>query len=571
MGKTLAEKILGAHSGREVSAGEIVIANVDLCLLQDGTGPLAVRQIQKLGIEKLANPDRVVFFLDHSAPASRKELANDHKFLREFARKTGAQLSEVGRGICHVVINEKYVNPGEIMIGADSHTCTGGALGCFATGMGSTDVGIGMAFGKTWFRVPETIKIYVTGKFPLGVFPKDLILHLIGLIGADGATYMSLEFCGPTIDEMDMSGRFTLSNMAVEAGAKAGLIASDETTRKYLEEMGRGHKWVALKADDDAKYERVLEIDVSKLLPTVSYPHTVDNTHTINEAAGIQIDQVFLGTCTNSRIEDWEIVTRMVKGKKLAPGLRFVAVPGSKEVMKEAMRRGFYQTLVDFGAVMVAPGCGPCVGIHGGIPADDEVCLTTQNRNFQGRMGNPNSKIYLGSPATIAASAIEGVIADPRKYEKELRSAGRLSSIDTEAIKAAAQSAQKTIEKVATDTAAVIGPRAKEASAKVEQFARKAIADYGPKARKAALDFEKTLTKLSSDAAKAVKEALKGKSGKKVRRPSAKRSTKKASTRKTARPTRKTARKTVRKAAKKSTARKARTKTVKKATRKGRR
>ena len=439
MGKTLAEKILGAHSGREVSAGEIVIANVDLCLLQDGTGPLAVRQIQKLGIEKLANPDRVVFFLDHSAPASRKELANDHKFLREFARKTGAQLSEVGRGICHVVINEKYVNPGEIMIGADSHTCTGGALGCFATGMGSTDVGIGMAFGKTWFRVPETIKIYVTGKFPLGVFPKDLILHLIGLIGADGATYMSLEFCGPTIDEMDMSGRFTLSNMAVEAGAKAGLIASDETTRKYLEEMGRGHKWVALKADDDAKYERVLEIDVSKLLPTVSYPHTVDNTHTINEAAGIQIDQVFLGTCTNSRIEDWEIVTRMVKGKKLAPGLRFVAVPGSKEVMKEAMRRGFYQTLVDFGAVMVAPGCGPCVGIHGGIPADDEVCLTTQNRNFQGRMGNPNSKIYLGSPATIAASAIEGVIADPRKYEKELRSAGRLSSIDTEAIKAALQ------------------------------------------------------------------------------------------------------------------------------------
>lgn len=575
MGKTLAEKILGAHSGRELSAGEIVIAGVDLCLLQDGTGPLSIRQIQKLGIEKLANPERVVFFLDHSAPASRKELANDHKFIREFAGKTGARLSEVGKGICHVVINERYVNPGEIMIGADSHTCTGGALGCFATGMGSTDVGIGMAFGRTWFRVPETIKIYVTGKFPLGVFPKDLILHLIGLIGADGATYMALEFCGPAIDEMDMSGRFTLSNMAVEAGAKVGLIASDEVTRKYLEEMGRGHKWVPVKADDDAKYHRVLEIDVSKLQPTISYPHTVDNTHSIDEAAGIKIDQVFLGTCTNSRIEDWEIVAGMVRGKKLAPGLRFVAVPGSEEVMKEAMRRGFYQTLVEFGAVMVAPGCGPCVGIHGGIPADDEVCLTTQNRNFQGRMGNPNSKIYLGSPAVIAASAIEGVIADPRKYEEELRSVHRMPPFDKEAIKAAAQSAQKTIEKVATDTAAVIGPRAREASEKIEQLAKKAIAEYGPKARKAASDFEKTLTKLSSEAARSVKEALKGKSGRKkeqrTSQPSAGKSAKKKPKRKLTKAPGKTARKAVRKSAKRSVVKKARRKTAKKAARKGRR
>jgi 3-isopropylmalate/(R)-2-methylmalate dehydratase large subunit len=508
MGKTLAEKILGSHAGHDVSAGEIVIANVDLCLFQDGTGPLAIRQLEKLGAVKLANPDRVVFFLDHSAPASRKELANDHKFIREFCKKTGARYSEVGKGICHVVINEDYVVPGEILIGADSHTCTGGALGCFSTGMGSTDVAIGAAFGKTWFRVPETFKIYVTGKFPLGVFPKDLILHLIGMIGADGATYKSLEFCGPAIDEMDMSSRFTLSNMAVEAGAKAGLIASDETTRMYLEAHGRGNKWKPLKADNDAGYERVIEIDVSSLVPTVSYPHTVDNTHTIDEAAGIKINQVFLGTCTNSRTEDWEVVAKIVKGKKIAPEIRFIAIPGSLEVMKEVMERGYYQTLVDFGAVMVPPGCGPCVGIHSGIPADGEVSLTTMNRNFQGRMGNPNAEIYLGSPAVIAAAAIEGVIADPRKYVKELKSIGKLQYVDTVALKAVAQSAQRTIERLATDTATILGPRAKEATASVEKAARKASDQYGPKVRKAAADFEKTLTRLAADAGKAIRDAL---------------------------------------------------------------
>jgi hypothetical protein len=287
---------------------------------------------------------------------------------------------------------------------------------------------------------------------------------------------------------MDMSGRFTLSNMAVEAGAKVGLIASDETTHRYLEEMGRGDKWIPLTADDDASYQRVIEIDISRLAPTLSYPHTVDNTHTIDEAAGIRIDQVFLGTCTNSRIEDWEIVARMVKGKKLAPDIRFVAIPGSEDVLKEALAKGYYQTLIEFGAVMVAPGCGPCVGIHGGIPADGEVCLTTQNRNFQGRMGNPNSEIYLGSPAVIGASAIEGVIADPRKYARELKSAGKARVMDTEAVKAMAQSAQKTIERVAADTAAAVGPKAKKASIKVERMARQAMAEYGPKARKAAKD-----------------------------------------------------------------------------------
>jgi 3-isopropylmalate/(R)-2-methylmalate dehydratase large subunit len=429
-----------------------------------------------------------------------------------------AIVEDVGKGVCHVVINEKYVNPGEVMIGADSHTCTGGALTCFATGMGSTDVGIGMAYGKTWFRVPETIKVYITGDLPLGVFPKDLMLHLIGLIGADGATYKALEFCGPTIEKMDMSGRFTLSNMAVEAGAKVGLIASDDVTKTFLEKMGRGDKWYPLSADSDAEYERVVEIDASRLRPTISFPHTVDNTRTIDEAVGIKVDQVMLGTCTNSRIEDWEVVAKIVKGKTKAPNIRFIAVPGSESVLKEAIARGYYQTLLDFGAVMVTPGCGPCVGIHEGVPADGEVCLTTQNRNFQGRMGNPEASIYLGSPALIAATAIEGVIADPRKYKKELQSVGKDELIDTRALKTLAKSAQRTVERVAAETATVVGPRAREASERIESLAKMAAAQYGPKAERAAKEFEKTLNKLASDASKAIKGALKSKTKSKARR-----------------------------------------------------
>lgn len=541
MGKTLAEKILSSRSGRDVSAGEITIAKVDLCLLQDGTGPLAIRQVEKLGVTKLANPDRTVFFLDHASPAARKELANDHIFIREFARKTNAHLVDVGRGICHVVINEKFTNPGEVMIGADSHTCTGGALSCFGTGMGSTDVGIGMAFGKTWFRVPESFKVYVTGEFPLGVFPKDLMLHLIGLIGADGATYKALEFCGPAIDAMEMSGRFTLANMAVEAGAKVGLFASDEITKAYLEKMGRGHKFIPLKADADAEYERVIEINVSKLSPTISFPHTVDNTRTIEQAKGTKIDQVFLGTCTNSRIEDWEIVAKMVKGKKKAPNLRFIAVPGSEEVMKEAIHKGYYQTLIEFGAVMVTPGCGPCVGIHEGVLGDGEACLSTQNRNFQGRMGNPDASIYLASPAVVAASAIEGVIADPRKYTKELQSLSKSQGIDTDALRQLAHQAQKTVERAALDTAAILKPKAKEASDKVEKLAKDTIAEYSPKVQKAAQDFEKTVSKHISNATKAIKEAWKKNAAPK---PAAKTSGKDAKV--------KAAKKTIKKATKKT-------------------
>jgi 3-isopropylmalate/(R)-2-methylmalate dehydratase large subunit len=511
MGKTISEKIIGEHVGRDVEAGEIVLTNVDVCLAQDGTGPLAIRQIEKLGFDRLAKPERTVFFLDHSAPASRKELANDHALIREFAGKTGARFVDVGMGICHVIINEQYVNPGEILIGADSHTCTGGALCAFSTGMGSTDVGVGMALGKTWFRVPETYKVYVAGEFPIGVYAKDLILHLIGLIGADGATYKALEFCGPAIEKMSMNSRFTLANMAVESGAKVGLIASDEITRTYLERMGRGSRWRPIAADPDAVYERVIEIDVARLEPTVSFPHTVDNTRSVGEASGIVIDQVFLGTCTNSRLDDWETVARIVKGKEKAPGVRFIAVPGSPLVQKQVMDAGYYRILADFGAIFLPPGCGPCVGVHGGIPADGERSLTTMNRNFQGRMGNPNAEIYLASPATLAATAVEGVIADPRKYGKELTLKTFPSIASSEVLKKAATSAVDSLEKAATEASRKLSPKLKETSDVVEKTAREVIKKYEPQAKKAVNDLERTVSVLARDATKAIKDLLYGK------------------------------------------------------------
>jgi len=415
MGQTLAEKIISEHVNRKVTAGETVLTPVDLCLLQDGTAPLAIRQISKLGLERVFNPKRVVFFIDHASPSPRKELSNDHTFIREFTKKTGAQLSDIGGGISHQVINEFYVNPGDILIGADSHTCTGGALCAFATGMGSSDVAIGMALGKTWFRVPETYQIVVKGEFPFGVYAKDLILHLIGIIGADGATYKALEFCGETIENMPMHDRLTLSNMAVEAGAKVGLIASDKTTRKFLQKMGRGNKYREIRPDSDAVYERVIEIDVSKLEPQISFPHTVDNTKPLSQANGTRIHQVFLGTCTNGRLEDLEIFYNIIKGKKRNPQTRVIITPASRTIYLQAAERGYLTEFVRFGAEVLMPGCGPCVGVHGGIPSDGENILSTMNRNFKGRMGNPESFIYLASPAVCAATALKGEIADPRE------------------------------------------------------------------------------------------------------------------------------------------------------------
>jgi 3-isopropylmalate/(R)-2-methylmalate dehydratase large subunit len=414
MGKTLAEKILSERTGQDLKAGNIAITPVDVAAVQDGTGPLAVRQLQKMGMEKVTAKKAVVF-LDHAAPSPRKELSNDHMLLREFCKKTGATLSEVGEGVIHQRLVESFVKPGDVVIGADSHTCTPGALAAFSTGMGSTDVAVGMALGKTWLRVPDTYKINVKGEFTKGVYSKDVILHLIGMIGADGATYKALEYCGPAVEKMTMSSRIVLSNMAVEAGAKVGLIAADETTRGFLAEQGRAGDYKPIKPDADAVYERVIDIDLGTLVPTVSFPHTVDNTKPVTAGKGIKIQQVFIGTCTNGRIEDLEIGAKILAGKRRNPDTRLIVCPASQKVFLEAMAKGILDTYVKAGAIILGPGCGPCVGVHEGILGDGEACVSTANRNFHGRMGNPAGFIYLASPATAAATAIKGEIADPRE------------------------------------------------------------------------------------------------------------------------------------------------------------
>ncbi len=416
MGMTLAEKILSEHAGRELKAGELVVVSVDLAYTQDGTGPLAVRKIQEMGFDRIHNPNRTLFFLDHAAPSPRFELSNDHSFLREFARKTGAKVSDVGSGISHQVVAEKEVRPGDVVVGADSHTCTGGALGAFATGVGSTDAAVAIALGKIWFRVPETIRVIVEGKLPVGVFGKDIILHLIGKIGAAGATYKSLEYTGDTVENLDMPGRLTIGNMAVEAGAKVGLFPSDEVTRGWLDRMGRPGDFRKISPDSDARCERTVVIKAGDLKPTIACPHQVDNTKTIDELEEVRVDQVFLGTSCNGRLEDLQIAAGILKGKTIHAGTRMIVTPGSSLVFKEAMRDGTMEILVEAGALITPAGCGACVGLHEGVLGDGEVCLATQPRNFKGRMGSPKSFIYLGSPAVAAATAIEGKIADPRKY-----------------------------------------------------------------------------------------------------------------------------------------------------------
>lgn len=412
MGQTLAEKIISEHSGKKVKAGELVISNVDVCAVQDGTGPLTVQEFKKLGKDKLFNPERTILFIDHASPSPKKELSNMHTTLRDFSRDYGAVLSEVGTGVCHQRLIESYVNPCEILVGADSHTCTSGALGAFATGMGSTDIAVAMALGKTWLKVPQTFKIIVNGKFNKGICSKDLMLHLIGMIGADGATYKALEFCGETIDNMEMSERFTLANMAVEAGAKAGLFIADEKTKAYLKEHGREDKFRTLKPDDDAVYERIIEINAEDIKHTVSCPHTVDNTKTVDELGEIKVDQVYIGTCTNGRLEDMRVAAGILKGNKVKEGVRLLICPASKDIYLKSLDEGLIKIFVESGATILPPGCGPCVGVHAGILADDEVCLSTQNRNFQGRMGNTKGYIYLSSPYVAAYSAIRGYIAD---------------------------------------------------------------------------------------------------------------------------------------------------------------
>jgi 3-isopropylmalate/(R)-2-methylmalate dehydratase large subunit len=419
---TIAEKIIAAHAGVEsVAAGQIVVALVDLAVAQDGTGPLAIQQLRDLGRLQLKVP-AAVFFIDHAAPSPRAELSAAHQTIRSFCDETGATLSDIEMGVCHQRVAESYAKPGDVVIGADSHTCTAGALGAFATGMGSTDVAIGMATGQTWLRVPETFRIEVGGRFPEGVMAKDLILTIIGRLGADGATYKALEFGGPAIEALPMHERLTLTNMAVEAGAKTGLVGSDETTRSYLAAQGREGDWRPIAPDPGAVYERSLSYLADELVPVVAAPHTVDNVHPASTLAGTKVDQVLIGTCTNGRLEDLRAAARVLRGRRRAPRTRLIVTPASQAVWRAAADEGLLQAFVDAGAVVTNPGCGACVGVHEGILADGEVCVSTANRNFKGRMGNPQAHIYVASPLTAAAAAVAGEIVDPR----ELAATGEL-------------------------------------------------------------------------------------------------------------------------------------------------
>lgn len=414
MGLTISEKIISKHTGREVKADELVVAKVDGSLVQDGTGPLSIKELGEMDLVRAVIPERTVLFIDHAAPSPRKELSNGHMKMREFARKTGAVLSETGEGVCHQRMVEDFARPGDLIVGADSHTCTYGGLGVFSTGMGSTDVAYGMALGKVWLRVPRSFKIILKGKFKPRVYAKDFILSFIGKIGADGATYKALEFTGE-LENLTMSDRLTIANMAVEAGAKAGVFPTDEITKEFLKKQGRENDFKEIKPDEDAEYEKTFKFDLSEIEPTVSFPHTVDNTKTVKEAKGIRIHQAFIGTCTNGRIEDLRIAAEILRGKKVTKGVRLLVIPASKKIFLQAIKEGLIEIFIKTGASILAPGCGPCVGVHEGVLGDEEVCLSTQNRNFKGRMGNPNGFIYLASPATVAASAIKGEIADPRQ------------------------------------------------------------------------------------------------------------------------------------------------------------
>jgi len=414
--KTVAEKILSAHARKDIKAGDFAVCKVDFAFGQDGTSSIIIDRIKELGAPGLKT--RFCMVIDHSAPSPSEGVSKVHKKMRAFSSEYKTQLYDIGCGVCHQVIPESgEILPGDLVLGADSHTCTYGALGAFSTGVGSTDLAIALATGKNWFKVPETFKIVISGKPPKGIYAKDIILQIITKIKADGATYKAVEFSGPVVDKLNMDGRFTICNMVVEMGAKAGFMPQDKTTIAWLKPRAAGNRKIKpVAADKDARYEQVLEFDISKLKPQVSQPHSVDNAVAAGELKNIKINEAYMGTCTNGRLSDLKVAASMLKSRKIYPGVKFIIAPSSRQIFLQAMKLGIINTLVKAGGVMVSPGCGPCVGTHNGVPADGEIVISTANRNFKGRMGNPNAFIYLASPATVVASAIKGHIADPREY-----------------------------------------------------------------------------------------------------------------------------------------------------------
>lgn len=417
MGKTISEKIFSAHCGKEVRPGDVVLCSVDFCFGQDGTSSLIIDSFKKLGAKKIFDRNRFSMVIDHSAPSPNIGVSEVHKKMRTFAKEHNVKIFDIGCGVCHQVIPEAgYVAPGDLVIGADSHTCTYGALGVFSTGMGSTDLAVTLASGKNWFKVPETVKIVLKGRTKKGVYSKDVILYIIGDLGAGYCTYKAIEFTGDYIRGLSMDARFTISNMAIEMGAKAGIMTPDATTYKYLTGVKCQVSSERLKSDKDARYSEILEYDVSKIKPQVARPHTVDNISPVGKVKGTKIDEAFLGTCTNGRLEDLRIAVSILKNRRVHRDVKMIIAPASRSIFQEAMKKGIIADFVKSGACVVAPGCGPCVGTHNGVLSKGEVAISTANRNFKGRMGNPDAFIYLASPATVSASAVEGKIADPRKY-----------------------------------------------------------------------------------------------------------------------------------------------------------
>jgi 3-isopropylmalate/(R)-2-methylmalate dehydratase large subunit len=416
-GKTITEKIFGAHCGRDVRAGDVVVADVDFCFGQDGTSSLIIDSFEKLGAKKIFNKNKFCMVIDHSAPSPNIGVSEVHRKMRIFAKRQKVRLFDIGCGVCHQVIPESgFVGPGDLIIGADSHTCTYGALGAFSTGMGSTDLAITLASGKNWFKVPETIKIILKSHTQKGIYSKDVILYIIGNLGAGYCTYKAVEFGGDYVKRLSMDARFTIANMAIEMGAKAGIIEPDETTYKYLRGAGCRAQGEKLKSDKDANYSKILEYDVSKIKPQVAKPHRVDRVVSIDTLKEVKIDEAFVGTCTNGRMEDLTIAASILRKRRVNNNVKMIVAPVSRAIFREAIEKGIISAFIKAGACVVSPGCGPCVGTHNGVPSKGEVVISTANRNFKGRMGNPDAFIYLASPATVAASAIEGKIADPRKY-----------------------------------------------------------------------------------------------------------------------------------------------------------
>lgn len=416
MSMTMVEKLLAKASGKKESeAGEIVMANIDVAMTHDLTGPLSVESFEKIGVSEVWDPEKIVIVFDHQVPADSLEAAGNHSIMRKFVKEQGiTNFYDVREGVCHQVLPEKgHVVPGEVIVGTDSHTCTHGALGAFSTGIGSTDMSMVFSTGKLWFKVPETIKFNIEGTLGNHVYAKDVVLNIIGQVGADGATYKACEFGGETVTEMSVSDRMVICNMAIEMGGKTGLVEPDQKTLNYVN--ARSNKpFEVIKGDEDAFSLEIMNIDVNDLEPQIACPHNVDNVKGISDVEGTPIDQVFLGSCTNGRIQDLRDAAKILKGKTVSNNIRMLVIPASREVYTKALNEGLMNIFVDSGALVCNPCCGPCLGGHVGLIGPGEVSLSTSNRNFKGRQGSAEGEVYLSSAAVAAASAITGKIEDPK-------------------------------------------------------------------------------------------------------------------------------------------------------------